>query len=176
MRTTVAGDDAALYNSLLLTMKDAAQYQGRKSRRGVLEWSGQLQHGPARRRRRASAICRHLHLHDQHARGRLEPVSTAVFDRMSAATGGKAYFAKSWRDEKRAFASIRDDLAHLYSFSYYPQPNPNRGWRAINVKLWSEAGRRSTTYARATGIARTPNRFSAAPDTAQAVPPEPASR
>ncbi len=33
------------------------------------------------------------------------------------------------------FTSIRDDLAHLYFMSYYPQPNPNRGWRAISVKL-----------------------------------------
>jgi len=64
-----------------------------------------------------------------------EPVSTAVFERMSKATGGKAYFSKSWRDETRAFASIRDDLAHLYSLSYYPTANPNRGWRAITVKL-----------------------------------------
>jgi hypothetical protein len=64
-----------------------------------------------------------------------EPVSTAVFERMSKATGGRAYFSRSWRDEKQAFASIRDDLAHLYSFSYYPQPNPNRGWRTITVKL-----------------------------------------
>jgi hypothetical protein len=64
-----------------------------------------------------------------------EPVSTAVFERMSKATGGKAYFSKDWRDEGRAFASIRDDLAHLYSLSYYPQPNPNRGWRTISVKL-----------------------------------------
>ncbi len=54
---------------------------------------------------------------------------------MSAATGGKAYFAGSWRDEKKAFASIRNDLAHLYSLSYYPASNPNRGWRAITVKL-----------------------------------------
>jgi len=68
----------------------------------------------------------------------LEPISTAVFERMTAATGGKAYFAKSWRDEKRAFASIRDDLAHLYSLSYYPQPNPNRGWRSITVNLNSD--------------------------------------
>ncbi|HVH89173.1 MAG TPA: VWA domain-containing protein, partial [Terriglobales bacterium] len=30
VRTTVAGDDAALYNSLLLTVKDAAQSMGRK--------------------------------------------------------------------------------------------------------------------------------------------------
>jgi Ca-activated chloride channel family protein len=64
-----------------------------------------------------------------------QPVSTAVFERMSKATGGKAYFSKDWKDEKKAFASIRDDLAHLYSLSYYPQPNPNRGWRTITVKL-----------------------------------------
>jgi Ca-activated chloride channel homolog len=30
VRSTVAGDDAALYNCLLLTVKDAAQYRGRK--------------------------------------------------------------------------------------------------------------------------------------------------
>ena len=46
---------------------------------------------------------------------RLEPVSTAVFDRMTAATGGKAYFAKNWRDETKASASIRDDLNILLS-------------------------------------------------------------
>jgi hypothetical protein len=54
---------------------------------------------------------------------------------MSKATGGRAYFSRSWRDEKRAFSSIRDDLAHLYTLSYYPQSNPNRGWRTIKVKL-----------------------------------------
>ena len=57
---------------------------------------------------------------------------------MTAATGGKAYFAKNWKDQKDAFLSIRDDLAHLYSLSYYPQPNPNRGWRSITVKLKGE--------------------------------------
>src|SRR5205807_5032554 len=30
VRSTVAGDEAALYNTLLLTLKDAAQYTGRK--------------------------------------------------------------------------------------------------------------------------------------------------
>jgi hypothetical protein len=54
---------------------------------------------------------------------------------MSKVTGGKAYYSKDWKDEQQAFASIRDDLAHLYALSYYPQPNPNRGWRNITVKL-----------------------------------------
>jgi hypothetical protein len=66
---------------------------------------------------------------------KIEPVSSAVFERMTAATGGKAYFAKTWKDEKVAFAAIRDDLGHLYSLNYYPQPNPNRGWRTIKVRL-----------------------------------------
>ena len=65
-------------------------------------------------------------------------VSDAEFERMSAATGGKAYFAKSWREEKKAFASIRNDLGHLYAMSYYPAANPNHRWRAINVKLVGE--------------------------------------
>src|SRR5207237_5271084 len=68
------------------------------------------------------------------AEAQLEPISTAVFERMTAATGGKAYFARTWKDEKQAFASIRDDLEHLYSLSYYPRPNPTRGWRTIKVK------------------------------------------
>jgi hypothetical protein len=54
---------------------------------------------------------------------------------VGATTGGKAYFAKNWKEQQEAFASIRDDLAHLYSLSYYPQPNPNRGWRTITVEL-----------------------------------------
>ncbi len=90
----------------------------------------------------------------------LEPVSTAVFERMTAATGGKAYFAKNWRDERRAFASIRDDLAHLYSLSYYPQPNPNRGWRAITVKLVGEHQNKYHLRTR-NGYRPLPARFSA---------------
>jgi Ca-activated chloride channel family protein len=54
---------------------------------------------------------------------------------MSKATGGKAYFARNWREEKQAFGAIKDDLAHLYTLSYYPQANPNRGWRSIKVQL-----------------------------------------
>ena len=31
---------------------------------------------------------------------RHDPVSTAVFERMSTSTGGKAYFAKDWQDQQ----------------------------------------------------------------------------
>jgi Ca-activated chloride channel homolog len=135
VRTTVAGDDAALYNCLLMTVKDAAQYPGRKV---VVVFSNGPDNAsmvpPEDVAELAQSVGIPVYMIST-AEARLEPVSTAVFERMSAATGGKAYFAASWRDEKKAFASIRNDLAHLYSLSYYPAPNPNRGWRAITVKL-----------------------------------------
>lgn len=143
VRTTVAGDDAALYNCLLLTVKDAAQYPGRKV---VVVFSNGPDNAsmvpPEDVTELAQSVGIPVYMIST-AEAKLEPVSTAVFERMSAATGGKAYFAGSWRDEKKAFASIRDDLAHLYLLSYYPAANPNRGWRTITVKL---AGERLKKY------------------------------
>ena len=135
VRATVAGDDAALYNCLLLTIKDAAHFTGRKV---VVVFSNGPDNSsmvpPEDVAELAQSTGTAIYMISTQL-AKLEPVSTAVFERMTAATGGKAYFAKNWKDEQRAFASIRDDLAHLYSLSYYPQPNPNRGWRTITVKL-----------------------------------------
>ena len=135
VRATVAGDDAALYNALLLTLKDAAGFSGR---RVVVVFSN----GPDNASMVAPEDVRELAQSEgisiymiSTREARLDPLSTAVFERMSATTGGKAYFANNWRDQEKAFASIRDDLAHLYSLSYYPRQNPNRGWRSITVKL-----------------------------------------
>jgi Ca-activated chloride channel family protein len=138
VRTTVAGDDAALYNSLLLTLKDASSFTGRKV---VVVFSNGPDNAsmvpPEDVAELAQSTGIPIYMISTRE-AKLEPVSTVVFERMTAATGGKAYFANSWRDERKAFASIRDDLGHLYSFSYYPEPNPNRGWRAINVRLVGE--------------------------------------
>jgi len=170
VRNTVAGDEAALYNTLLLTLRDAAQYKGRKV---VVVFSN----GPdnssvvppedVAELAQSAGISVYM-ISTQQAK--LEPVSTAVFERMTAATGGKAYFAKNWRDEKRAFASIRDDLAHLYSISYYPRANPNRGWRSIQVRLVGDELRKAHIRTR-TGYRLQANRFSS--DTATVVVPSP---
>jgi hypothetical protein len=34
-----------------------------------------------------------------------------------------------------AFESIRKDLGNSYTLTYYPQPNPNEGFRKITVEL-----------------------------------------
>jgi VWFA-related protein len=135
VRSTVAGDDAALYNSLLLTVKDAAPLTGRKA---IVVFSNGPDNAslvpPEDIAELAQSTGTIIYMISTRL-AEAEPISAAVFERMSKATGGKAYFSKDWKDEKNAFASIRDDLAHLYALSYYPQPNPNRGWRNITVKL-----------------------------------------
>ncbi|MBZ5660747.1 MAG: VWA domain-containing protein [Acidobacteriia bacterium] len=135
VRSTVNGDDSALYNALLMTLRDAAQYSGRKV---VVVFSN----GPDNSSMVAPEDVDELAQSEgipiymiSTREAKLDPSSAAVFARMTASTGGEAYFAKNWKDQRDAFASIRDDLAHLYFLSYYPQPNPNRGWRAITVKL-----------------------------------------
>jgi Ca-activated chloride channel homolog len=138
VRATTAGDDAALYNALLLTLKDAGHFTGRKV---IVVFSNGPDNDslvpPEDVGELAQSEGVPIYMISTRA-AKLEPVSTAVFGRMAEATGGEAYFAKSWKDEQQAFASIRDDLAHLYALNYYPQPNPNLGWRAISVKLVGE--------------------------------------
>ena len=141
-RTTVAGDDAALYNCLLLTVQDAAHFTGRKVivvfSNGPDNYSMVPPEDVAELAQSTGTTIYMVSTEQAH----LEPISNAVFQRMTAATGGKVYFAKNWKDEQAAFASIRDDLAHLYSLSYYPKPNANRGWRTISVKLLSEPNKK----------------------------------
>jgi Ca-activated chloride channel family protein len=167
VRATVAGDDAALYNCLLLTIKDAAHFTGRKV---VVVFSNGPDNSsmvpPEDVAELAQSTGTAIYMISTQL-AKLEPVSTAVFERMTAATGGKAYFAKNWRDEQRAFASIRDDLAHLYSLSYYPQLNPNRGWRGITVKLVGERLKKFHIRTR-NGYRPQPNRFAAGTTTASA--------
>ena len=159
VRSTVAGDQAALYNALLLTLKDAAQNKGRKV---VVVFSNGPDNSsvvpPEDVAEFAQSAGVSIYMISTQ-KAKLEPVSTAVFDRMTAATGGKAYFAKDWKDEHRAFASIRDDLAHLYSLSYYPKPNTNTGWRAITVTLVGDQLKKYKVRTR-NGYRPQPSRFS----------------
>lgn len=159
VRSTVAGDQAALYNCLLLTLKDAAVNTGRKV---VVVFSNGPDNSsvvpPEDVAEFAQSAGVSIYMISTQL-ARLEPVSTAVFDRMTAATGGKAYFAKNWKDEHMAFASIRDDLAHLYSLSYYPRANANTGWRTITVKLLGNQLRKYKVRTRS-GYRPQPTRFS----------------
>jgi Ca-activated chloride channel family protein len=147
-RATVNGDESALYNALLMTLKDASQYSGRKV---VVVFSNGPDNSSMVPPEDVDELAQSegIPIYMISTReAKLDPSTSAVFGRLSATTGGSAYYAKSWQDERQAFSSIREDLQHLYYLSYYPQANPNRGWRAISVKLKDKKYRKYTIRTR----------------------------
>jgi Ca-activated chloride channel family protein len=144
----VAGDDSALYNCLLLTLRDAATVPGRKV---VIVFSN----GPDNASMvapddvRAVAEDEGIPIYVISTNEvTKDPISSNIFKRISTTTGGKSYFAKTWQKQVEAFESIREDLGNSYTVTYYPQPNPNEGFRSIRVELSSEAMRKYKIRAR----------------------------
>jgi VWFA-related protein len=148
VRSTVNGSDSALYNALLLTLRDAAQHTGK---RAIVVFSNGPDNSsmvpPENVAELAQSLGVPIYMVSTRE-ARLDPVSTVVFERMSANTGGRAFFARNWTDQNRAFAAVRSDLNNLYLLSYYPAPNPNRGWREISVRLVGQQFRNMTVRTR----------------------------
>lgn len=135
VRSTVAGSDAALYDAMLLTLRDAGSLTGR---RVIVVFSNGPDNSSVAPPEDVEALAQSEGVSVYMISTRQaeqDPLSSKVFGRISTSTGGKAYFARNWTGEQAAFAAVRNDLSHLYSLYYYPQANPNRGWRAINVQL-----------------------------------------
>ncbi len=148
LRHAVAGDDSALYNSLLLTLRDAAHVPGRKV---VIVFSN----GPDNASMVAPDDVRAVAEDEgipiyviSTSEVTRDPVSSNIFKRISTLTGGKSYFAKTWQKQVEAFESIREDLGNSYTITYYPKPNNNEGFRTIRVELTSEAMRKFKIRAR----------------------------
>jgi Ca-activated chloride channel family protein len=148
LRKAVAGDDSALYNCLLLTLRDAAKVPGRKV---VIVFSN----GPDNASMvapddvRAVAEDEGIPIYVISTNEvTKDPISSGIFKRISNSTGGKSYFAKTWQKQVEAFESIREDLGNSYTVTYYPQPNPNEGFRKLRVELLPEAMKKYKVRAR----------------------------
>jgi VWFA-related protein len=148
LRNAVAGDDSALYNCLLLTLRDAARVPGRKV---VIVFSN----GPDNASMvapddvRAVAEDEGIPIYVISTNEvTKDPVSSNVFKRISNGTGGKSYFAKTWQKQVEAFEAIREDLGNSYTVTYYPQTNPNEGFRKISVEILSDVGKKYRVQAR----------------------------
>lgn len=148
MRKAVAGDDSALYNCLLLTLRDAARVPGRKV---IIVFSN----GPDNASMVAPDDVRAVAEDEgipiyviSTTEVTKDPISSSIFKRISTNTGGKSYFAKTWQRQVEAFESIREDLGNSYTVTYYPQPNPNDGFRRIRVELTSDALKKCKVRAR----------------------------
>jgi len=139
LRGAVVGDDAALYNGLLLTLRDAAKVPGRKV---VIVFSN----GPDSASMVAPDDVRRVAEEEgiplyviSTAEANQDRISTNVFKRIADRTGGQAYFARSWQKQVEAFEAIREDLGNSYTITYYPQVNPNMDFREISVELNQDA-------------------------------------
>jgi Ca-activated chloride channel family protein len=148
LRKAVAGDDAALYNGLLLSLRDAAKVPGRKV---IIVFSN----GPDNASMVAPDDVRAVAEDEgipiyviSTSEVNKDPMSSNIFRRISTRTGGKAYFAKTWQKQVEAFENIREDLGNSYTVTYYPQANPNEGFRKIAVEIVSDAGRKYRVRAR----------------------------
>jgi Ca-activated chloride channel homolog len=139
LRMSVAGDETALYNCLLLTLRDAARVPGRKV---VIVFSNGPDNASTVAPDDVGAIAEDegipVYVISTNELNK-DPISSNVFRRLTARTGGKAYFAKTWQRQSEAFTSIKEELASSYTLTYYPQPNPNGGWRSITVDLVGDA-------------------------------------
>lgn len=148
LRKAVAGDDSALYNSLLLTLRDAAKVPGRKV---VIVFSNGPDNGSmvAPDDVRAVAEDEGIPIYViSTSEVSKDAISSGVFRRISSRTGGKAYFAKTWQKQVEAFESIREDLGNSYTVTYYPATNPNENFRKIAVEILSDPGKKYRVQAR----------------------------
>ena len=141
VRGSVAGDDTALYNALLLTLRDAAKTEGRKV---VVVFSN----GPDKASIvapddvKAVAEDHGIPIYVVSTReAQMDQISANVFQRLTARTGGQLFWARTWQQQAKAFSSIREDLASSYTVAYYSPPRETEGFRKISVDVVSETGK-----------------------------------
>lgn len=141
LRRSVAGDDTALYNGLLLTLRDAAKVPGRKV---VIVFSNGPDNASMVAPDDVRAVAEDegipiyvISTNDVNK----DPISSNVFKRIATRTGGKAYWAKTWQKQVEAFDAIREDLGNSYTVTYYPAPNPNEGFRKIDIQILSDTAK-----------------------------------
>jgi Ca-activated chloride channel homolog len=142
VRGSVAGDDTALFNALLLTLRDATKTVGRKA---VVVFSN----GPdnasiiAPDDVKAVAEDQGIPIYIVSTReAQTDQITANVFQRLTARTGGELFWAQTWQKQAEAFSSIREDLASSYTVAYYAPPRETEGFRKISVDVISDTGKK----------------------------------
>jgi VWFA-related protein len=141
----VAGDDTALFNSVLLTLRDAAKVSGRKT---VVVFSNgpdnvsMVAPGDVARVAENEGIPIYIisALYIISAQNPSTDRPTAQGLKLLAEqSGGKLHWAPGWMDQDRAFKSVQADIKSSYTVYYYPSPDSAPGFRHTEVRLVSPA-------------------------------------
>jgi Ca-activated chloride channel family protein len=148
LRSSVAGDETALYNALLLTLRDAAKVPGRKV---VIVFSNGPDNASMVAPDDVRAVAEDegipIYVISTNEVNK-DPISSSVFQRIAQRTGGKAYWARTWQKQVEAFEDIREDMSNSYTITYYPAANPNDGFRKISVEITSDPGKKFRIHKR----------------------------
>ena len=142
LKNAVAGDDTALYNCLLLTLRDAAKIPGRKV---IIVFSN----GPDNASMVAPDDVRAVAEDEgipiyviSTSEVNKDPISSSVFRRLAQRTGGKAYWARTWQKQVEALEDVREEMSNAYTVTYYPAANPNEGFRKLLVEVINDPGKK----------------------------------
>jgi VWFA-related protein len=142
VRSAVAGDDTALYNTLLLTLRDAAKADGRKA---LVVFSNGPDNASIVAPDDVAAVAEDEGIPIYMVStcdAQKDQISANVFQRLTRRSGGQLFWAQTWQKQAQAFSSIREDLTSSYTVTYYPAPNSNEGFRSININVISDAGKK----------------------------------
>jgi len=143
VRSVVVGQATAMYNAVLLTLRDAAKQKGHKA---IVVFSNGPDNASILSPDDVAAVGEDegIPIFIVSTRGPKENgVAAQALARLTEQTGGRLFFANDWRKQDHALSEIRDHFASTYTVAYYPAPNPNRGFRKIAIAL---PGRSETSY------------------------------
>src|ERR1017187_9840876 len=142
LRKSVAGDETALYNALLLTLRDAAKVPGRKV---VIVFSNGPDNSSMVAPDDVRAVAEDegipIYVISTNEVNK-DPISSGVFRRIAQSTGGKAYWARTWQKQVEALEDVREEMSNAYTVTYYPAANPNEGFRKLLVGIVNDPGKK----------------------------------
>ena len=115
-----AGDDTALFNSILLTLRDAAQVPGRKA---IVVFSNGPDNASAIGPDDVGRVAENegIPIYVISSRDAVQdPVLYDALQNLTTRSGGKLYCARNWQQQVEAFTSVREDIGKSYTAYYYP--------------------------------------------------------
>jgi hypothetical protein len=134
------GGETALYNAVLLTVRDAAKLDGTKQ---VVVFSNGGDNFSLIAPRDVVRVAQEEGVPISILYSETTTVCANLFDRMARMTGGTARLVKTPAEQAEAFAFVGKRLRDSYTLTYYSHGNSNCGFRRIAVEL---AGRFSHGY------------------------------
>lgn len=142
LNNAMAGDDTAVFNCLLLTLRDAAKVDGRRAvvvfTNGPDDVSMVTPDDVGRVAEDEGIPVYIISTNDANK----DKALVEALERLTARTGGKIYQASNWQHQAQAFAAIREDIGSSYTAYYYPAPNPNEGFREVRVEIAGSSGKK----------------------------------